>query len=258
MPRLNDNTDDPPPGELVVRPVSQGCVDVEYVPSKERLLPKERLLQAGVPDEHVDRLHTRLLHVDALQGEITIFPINTNPKKENFLKPKYDQVSQIIIGGQSLVRLGSCPANQEDVMVILESLPSCFVKDFDFGLGFTVDHSPIVDAVESLSECSVISISNKHETHIDHAPKTFCISVDDCRRSRRNVQKTLRAGQTITRMMNRSDTYNHLNQSQGEMRRLWRPSGVPDHSPSTDERSSLAQPSQSSSPLECTPTLALV
>ncbi len=27
---------------------------------------------------------------------------------------------------------------------------------------------------------------------------------------------------------------------------------VPDHSPSTDERASLAQPSQSSSPLECT------
>ena len=27
---------------------------------------------------------------------------------------------------------------------------------------------------------------------------------------------------------------------------------MPDHSPSTDERASLAQPSQSSSPLECT------
>ena len=43
-----------------------------------------------------------------------------------------------------------------------------------------------------------------------------------------------------------------LNQSHGEMRRYWRSNSGAGSSPSTDERGSLAQQSQSSSPLECT------
>ena len=82
MPRLSDNTAGPPPGKLVVSPVSQGCVDVEYVPALERLL------QAGVPADQVSQFRARLLHLDVKQGMVTIFPINTNPSRDNFLKPK--------------------------------------------------------------------------------------------------------------------------------------------------------------------------
>ena len=95
-------------------------------------------------------------------------------------------------------------------MAVLESLPSCFVKDFDYGLGFVVDHSSIVEAVETLSECSAICISDEHETHIDHASSTFYISIDDFRKSRRHVREILRAGQTTARVVNKSDTYNYF------------------------------------------------
>ena len=125
MPRLTDNSADPPPGELVLRPVTQGCVEVEYVPARERLF------QAGVAAERVDGLHTRLLHIDALQGDIKILPINTNPKKENFLKPKYDQVSQIIIGGQSLVRLGR---NRDPAATVGDQHGKIMVTELDRGV----------------------------------------------------------------------------------------------------------------------------
>ncbi len=53
----------------------------------------------------------------------------------------------------------SMPKGSDDVVEILEELPSGFIKDYDFGLGFLKEYRFIVDAVEELSSCTEIVIS---------------------------------------------------------------------------------------------------
>ena len=45
-------------------------------------------------------------------------------------------------------------------MMLLEELPSCFVKDFDWGLGLRQPYRFVVDAVEDLSGCTEILITD--------------------------------------------------------------------------------------------------
>ena len=205
MPRLINTTGDASPGHLIVELVSPGCADVDYMP------PRHALLQMGVPEEHHGHTRTRLLQIDANRDSVTIFPIKTtNPRSDEFLKPKYRLVDRITIADQALVTRDSCPTTQEEVMAVLESLESCFIKDFDFGLGLTKDFLSIIEAVENLSGCTAISISGRHATHIAPSTGVFCLSANDFDRSVRDIRKTMKAGRAVTRNINQSDIYNYL------------------------------------------------
>ena len=51
------------------------------------------------------------------------------------------------------------PTSSDEVMELLEELPSGFTKDYDYGLGLAKNYRFIIEAVEELSDCTEIVIS---------------------------------------------------------------------------------------------------
>ena len=74
--------------------------------------------------------------------------------------------------------LNLCLQHRKKSMQVLEHLPRAFTKDYDHGLGLAKPYRFIVDAVEKLSDCNEILIS-ECETGIDQKGKIFYIAAND-------------------------------------------------------------------------------
>ena len=216
---LPDNDDS---GTVVIERQSADRVDVYYVPSKDRL---ER---SGIESAGTDDPRARLLCIDGREQSVTFFPVNTFPSSlapQSFLKPKYAKIGAITIAdwsdfeseiGEVILGEELFPATDEhlplddetQVMMVLESLPPCFVKDYDYGLGFTKAFRFIVDAVEELTCCTEIAITKIRKTGVDENGKTFCISYADLDKVRKAINRTIRSSQAAARSVNYGTTRN--------------------------------------------------
>ena len=241
MARIDDNFDERRNGKLVVERCQQNYVEVFYIP------PLEKLYQAGLdPDTAVEH-RVKLLAINGQEGSLTIFPTNTLGGHDNFLKPKYNQVERITLADGVLAYVGvanadpstpngvfmspcfgptepltpdeaeglpdidnTVPSTPEEVMTVLESLPSAFTKDYDYGLGLSKDYWSIVDAVEQLSECTEIVISRTHKTTIDQENKIFYIATDDFEAARKTLNSITNLGRSAVRSVKRAKAYNIL------------------------------------------------
>ncbi len=85
---------------------------------------------------------------------------------------------------------------------LLESLPSCFIKDYDYGLGFTTDFRFIVHAVVELTDYTEIEITASRKTGVDRDGKTFCISSKDLDNVRKTINRTIRNSQAAAQSVN--------------------------------------------------------
>ena len=160
------------------------------------------------------------------------------------MKPKYRQVEHITLEGSNIVYLpdGSnstsdshgifmspffgqtepleedidlesvpvVPSTQEEVMAILEGLPSGFTKDYEYGLGFAKPYRFIINAVEKLTQCTGIVISRNIETQINETENVFHISFHDFEAARKSINTNMTRNQMDTRSLNESLTYNLL------------------------------------------------
>ena len=209
-------------GKVVIERQSDDHVKVFYIPSKERL--ERSNLESGRANEP----RVRLLCMDGRNQSVTVFPINTFPSSlepNSYLKPKYSQVraitiadwrgfesdvGQIILGDEMMGATDEDPLldDETQVMMVLESLPSCFIKDYDYGLGLTKAYRFIVHAVEDLTDCTEIVITGNHETGVDGNGKTFYISSKDLDSLRRTINRTLRNSQAAAQSVNSGATRN--------------------------------------------------
>ena len=209
-------------GTVVIERQSADRVEVFYVPSKDRLERSD--LESGGADEP----RARLLCIDGRKQSLTFFPVNTLPSSlapHSFLKRKYSKVEAITIVDRSdfesaigEVILGEelvpevdehLPLDDEtQVMMVLESLPSCFIKDYDYGLGFRKAFRFIVHAVEELTDCTEIAISESRKTGVDEKGKTFYISSTDLDKVRKTINRTVRNSQTAAQSVNYGATRN--------------------------------------------------
>lgn len=156
-------------GSLVVEELFPNCVEVFYVP------PDEKLSASGLDPNDAMKHKAKLLIINGQDDFITIYPTNTLSGYDDFLKPKYDQITSITLEG---FEFGIAETEQE-VMEILEELPSGFVKDFDYGLGLLKEYRFVIDAVVEHSNCSDILISKNAETAIDETGLLFTIAFND-------------------------------------------------------------------------------
>ena len=223
MPRFYDVLlDSNDSGKIVIERRAADRAEIFYVPSKDRL--EGSSLESGGADEP----RVRLLCIDGSKQTMTVFPINTFPSAANpssFLKPKYSQVKaitiadwkdfesdvgEIILGDEGVPAVGDSPLLDDEtrVMMVLECLPSCFVKNYDYGLGFTKAFRFIVYAVEELTDCAEIVIANGHQTGVDEESKAFCISSKDLSKVRRTIERTMRNSQTAAQSVNYGATRN--------------------------------------------------
>ena len=189
MPR--SRTFRPFPGVLALENVSGDVVDVFYVPSKERLN------ESGIDDLLCDPelYRVKLLQLDNCIGSLTMFPIQTSGRNSEFLEPLYSRIRSIAIHSPRLIEVNftqyplSC---QDDVMSLLDRLPNCFVKGYDYGLGFRQDFYSIVETVQVISPCSEVQISDALVTQADASNGVFRIAYRDFQAMLKAIRKSMK------------------------------------------------------------------
>ena len=243
MVRLYQSRDQYRNGLLVVETgSSDNCVEVFYIPSQESLV------LSNLDSADASRYRVKLLELNNENGWLTIFPINTLGGHAEFLKPKYKQVKKITLadgepvlspftgdtqspkkyfqsltfGATKLLEddvedddIGEILTSEDEIVRILESLPSAFTKDYDYGLGLAKPYRFIVDAVEELTDCTEIFISEQHQTEVDQHEKIFYISTSDFEAIRKALNSTTRISQTAARSVKETETYNFFAQKLG-------------------------------------------
>ena len=206
MPRLFMNRSASGEGALFVKKVSPHIADVYYVPSKERII------QSQLPADKATQRRVLLLHIDGQKRSLTIFPTNTVGSYSRFLKGKYRRIERITLANFDLPEKifgDAVPSTADEVVELLEELPSGFTKDFDFGLGLPKAYTPIVNAVEQLTDCTEIVIADA-PTSIDRANNVFHLAWGDFEDVRKTLDRITDLAQTATRSVKEATTYNLL------------------------------------------------
>jgi Leucine-rich repeat (LRR) protein len=202
MARAFRNSNSHEQGELVVEELSPSCVQVFYVP------PREKVKQSGLDPDKIAEYRVKLLLINGKDSCLTIFPTNTLGGHYKFLKPKHHKVERITLAKYFSIE-DPVPATRDEIMEMLETLPLGFTKDYDFGLGLAKDYRFIVEAVEELSDCTEIVISSK-ETGIDGERNIFFMSAADFERARRALNSIGNIGRSAARSVKDATAYNIL------------------------------------------------
>lgn len=198
-------------GTLEVRKIGDSKVNVLFVP------PDRSLKEAGLPINTRHNYRTKILELKNCGKQLTIIPIETFGDRENFLKSKYKKVKMITIEKLRGVFIATSysAVSTEKILETLEKLPSGFIRNYKFGLGFNKDYRFIVEAVEKISSCTEILITKRHETKISPDGKTFHISYKDYDDIRRMLNRIRSHAQTAVIEVRYSSTYNFLAQHIG-------------------------------------------
>ena len=182
-----------------VEKLPSGSVDVFYVPTTEALFA------SGLDSRNVTEHRVKLLHFNGENASITIFPTYTNPGR-NFLKPKYDKIERIVLADA----VGPVPESRDEVRAVLQELPSGFTKDYEYGLGLPRAYRFIVYAVEELSDCTKIVISESSSTRIDDENGGFFIAKADFDAARKALDRITSNSQTAAKNVKDPTAYNTL------------------------------------------------
>lgn len=216
MPRL----DGPPVpddriGKLSFNKRSSGCVDVLFSPTSQAI-QHFRSRRYPLPEFPV-----RLIRIDENEEKFTTFPIRTYPYDDRFLGQKYSRIKRISLIGARYAKvgpLGNYPLTEEVVMQLLEELPSCFVKDYDYGLGLIRSHRLIVEVIEDLCDCTEICISGSHESGFDEGNEIFYISTQDFEELRKSINRINDNAREAASAINEGNIYNTLGPKIGSKR----------------------------------------
>ena len=194
-------------GTLEVEEVHPNFVEVYFVP------PERSLVEAGLDPAQGNRYRTKLLEINGQHQFLTIYPISTFGDRSDFLKPKYGQIERIALDDTDIISgIGwDATSTPEDVRDVLENLPSTFTKDYAYGLGLAKPYRFIIDAVESLSDCSEIVITDKHASGpTQDGDGIFYISTQDFEQARVELNKIDRHAQSAVRAVKWTAAHNIL------------------------------------------------
>lgn len=194
-------------GTLEVEEVHPNFVEVYFVP------PERSLVAAGLDPKKSSSYRTKLLEINGQHKFLTIYPISTFGNRSDFLKPKYDQIERITLDDTDIIsELGwGATSTPEYVRDVLENLPPAFTKDYAYGLGLAKQYRFIIDAVEELSDCTEIVITDKHATGPDQDGNgIFYISTRDFERARVELNKIDRHAQSAVRAVKCAAAHNIL------------------------------------------------
>lgn len=190
-------------GKLIVEEMFQGGIQVFLIPSEDKLI------QSGLDPTKADDYRAKLLEVFSHGDYISIYPTNTLGGHPSFLKPKYKQIESISLIGFDL--FDSIPENADDVIYLLEALPSGFIKDYDYGLGLLKEYRFIVEAVEDLSNCTHLSIKYDTTSGIDkQEPDFFKMSYEDFENARKMLNRISDRANLAVRSVKQATIYNLL------------------------------------------------
>jgi hypothetical protein len=195
-------------GTLEVEEVHPNFVGVYFVP------PERSLVEARLDPAQANSYRTKLLDINGQHKCLTIYPISTFGDRSDFLKPKYGRIERITLDDTDIIFPGidgAVPTTPEDVREVLENLPSTFTKDYAYGLGLAKPYRCIIDAAESLSNCTELVITGKHATGPDPDDnRIFYISTQDFEQARVELNKIARHAQSAVRAVKWTAAHNIL------------------------------------------------
>lgn len=244
MVRLYEQFDENRHGKLeIVTSEITHIVEVYYSP------PPRQLELAKQLHKYSGRNQTKILEINRRDQSLTIYPTNTFGDKSGFLEPKYNKIKRITLAEATPVikvqyddsnvpkpqarsitfgptksiqmevleeEIENVPPSSEDILSILESLPPTFTKDYDYGLGLAKPYRFIVDAVEELSDCTEIFISDEQSTEINNDKRVFYISRSDFETMRKFLNSTTDLSQKASIAVKSANTYNYLADKTGK------------------------------------------
>ena len=244
MARLDQQRHDYLHGTLLVETAPDtGCTHVFYLPSRQKLE------QSDISPELASSYRVKLLELYTDTGTLTIFPTNTLGGHDDFLKPKYNKIRRITLADAKPVlsrldtelwpthkfseSLSFGPTkpleenveetdiatffqSEDEIMEILESLPSGFTKDYDYGLGLAKEYEFILTAVEELTDCQEIFISRDRKTIADEESGIFYIATDDFHAMRKSLNSRTNLSRAAARSVKKTETYNFLAEKIGQ------------------------------------------
>ena len=217
MPRIYDWIDDAfASGELTFESRTPVYVEVFYSLSKDNIDLWKTMYQdktephSALPDK------VKLLEINGRDHLLTMIPIKTRITSEHVLRPKYNQVRRITFQDENLVGLERMPSTQDEAVMLLDDLPTCFVKDYDYGLGFVGAHRYVIDAIEELSGCTELRIMDDDLPVSVVENNTFSISRKDFEEIRKSNEKIARTSGTAAQAVKKAVTYNSLAEKLGQ------------------------------------------
>ena len=162
----NPGHEDPARGKFSLVPSRKtGWVDILYKFSEQRYLQAEELAD---PDELAEsgidirqRTPVTLLKANSDKDVLIMFPRMTFPG-DDFLQQKYPKINAIALEGFDM---GS-PTDEAEVEYMLETLPSGFLKDPEYGLGLAKNYRFIISAVEQIPGIRRLWISKTRKSEI--------------------------------------------------------------------------------------------
>lgn len=187
--------------DLTISEVFPNCVSVVYTPSQELLS------DSNLSEEDKKLASSRKHELILISGQddyICIFPINTLPTHSAFLKPKYDRIESITLEGFGY----ETPETSEEILGLLEELPSGFVKDYEYGLGLLKDYRFIIFSIEEIPEVRHLVISKKHETQVEGV--IYTLSFSDFEALRKGINRISSDNQSKSRIEKSIFSYNSL------------------------------------------------
>lgn len=191
-------------GILEVEEVHPNFVAVYFVP------PERSLLEAGLDPTQAGH-RAKLLEINGQHKMLALYPISTFGDRSDFLKPKYGQIKRITLDETDIVSgIGwDATTTQDDVLDVLEALPSAFTKDYAYGLGLAKPYRFIIEAIEHLSDCTEMVITGKHLTGpAEDGENIFYISRADFEQLRIELNKIDRHAQTAVRAVKLTAAHN--------------------------------------------------
>jgi hypothetical protein len=194
-------------GSLEVEEVHPNFVEVYFVP------PERSLMEAGLDPNKANSYRIKLLDINAQHKFLTIYPISTFGDRSDFLEPKYGQIERITLDDTDIIsgRGWDATSTPEDVLDVLEHLPSTFTKDYAYGLGLAKPYRFIIDAVQELSDCTEIVVTDKHATGPDpDDDRVFNIAKQDFEQARVELNKIDRHAQSAVRAVKWTAAHNIL------------------------------------------------
>ncbi len=185
-------------GHLCIEEVHPGFVEVFFVPGK--LLLQRANLSIENPESH----KTRLLGINAQHSHIEIFPINTFGDRPDFLKQKYHNIQSIVLSEYD----GDAPESEEDVLNLLEDLPSAFIKDYEFGLGLQKDYRFIIHAIEEIEGVTSLVLSDEFPEMIKVRDKYCYVRYSLFDHARKQINRVSSRSQSASRIVKSFTAHN--------------------------------------------------
>jgi hypothetical protein len=173
---------------LFLEATGTNLLTVIYQPSADKLSTSQLF---SAPKDH-EKAKRKLLEIGWPNRYLSIYPLNTLPTHPDFLEPKYKQIESITLEGFDFEL--EVPESAEEVAYLLEELPSGFVKDFSYGLGFVKDYRFIIDAIEEISQIKHLVINRGGETGISE--EDYTLSFKDYDSLRRAINRITAKQQT--------------------------------------------------------------